>query len=496
MDREELKNEIEAWVSENIHIDYIKQTKPKVIRDPVHGLHKFNGWEVNFLDLPITQRLRNIKQNAFAYHIYPGAVQTRFDHTLGVAILTEKYIHALGNLGIKVLNEERRTNLRLAALFHDLGHGPFSHISEEIYSTMDPINKILKEPKYSAAYQNIKAHELISYFIIKSDAFKILFEQTDKFYKNDYNGHIDVDLISEAVIGNVSNKKYKYCQDIINGSFDADKLDYIQRDCYFTGIKMGLDVERIFQTIILKSNSKINELALDISGSHNLEQLLFNKLLMYPSLYHHHKVRACSCMFKSIFEIMWDNDIEIDGKKFDNPIDFLRSTDSLFYTFKNKDDRIKPIIKNIINRVILKRALVVAKDYLESDPEEIDLGYEKLLKWANDPSKMRGLRKVIADEIEGISYYDIWIDFPTQPSLREASQCSIKIRDDVYKTLDHLFPSDGWLNTYLEHKMKGYIFCPPKTEIREKVHEVSRRILLDEFGIRLTEDCLHQAKLR
>ncbi|GAG65915.1 unnamed protein product [marine sediment metagenome] len=312
----------------------------------------------------IIQRLRNISQNGLAYFLYPGAVQNRFDHTLGVTILTEKFINTLVKAGMKVLNKERGHNLRLAAIFHDVGHGPFSHLSEEIYSNLEPINEILKEPKFSAVVQDVKSHEIISYYIVKSDAFQEIFNKSDEIFRDQFEGTIDVNLIAECIIGNVSNPKNKYCQDIINGSFDVDKLDYIQRDCYFTGIKLGIDVERIFQNILYRIEGDKHELALDISGCHNLEQLLFNKLLLYPSLYHHHKVRACSCMFKSIFEIMYDHDLEINGKKFDNPIDFLESRDELFLSYKDKPELIQEHIKNLLNRVILKRALVIAYDFL------------------------------------------------------------------------------------------------------------------------------------
>jgi len=494
MNEQEFKDKIEEWLL-NIKIskDIITKREPKIIRDPVHGIQRFYGWEVNFLDLPIIQRLRLIKQNAFAFLTYPGALHTRFDHTLGVSILTEKFANILRRKGFIDLNDNKQHNLRIAAIFHDVGHGPYSHLSEEVYSQLDIIKEIIEKPEFVAVKQNVKSHELLSYYIVKSEKLKEVFDKTQICFKP---LEIDVDLISEAIIGNVADLQNKYCQDIINGSFDADKLDYIQRDCYFTGLSMGLDVERIFHSVLPKDDGTKKEIALDISGSHNIEQLLFSKLLLYPSLYHHHKVRASTCMFKSIFEIIKDKDLEIDGKRFDNPVDFLEITDDYFLSIKNKPLIIQPHLRNIRNRFLLKRALVICGDFLDPVNPTTVKNYKDFLKMMEEPEKIRDLRILISDEIDGLTEYDVWVDFPKPPSLREASQCSIQIKADTYKTLDDLFPTSGWLNTYLEHKIRGYVFCPPIKTLRDQVHKITRKILKNDFNIELTEDCLHQCKIR
>jgi len=200
-------------------------------------------------------------------------------------------------------------------------------------------------------------------------------------------------------------------------------------------------------------------------------------------------------MFKSIFEIIKDFDLEINGKKFDNPIDFLSIDDSFFYNLNNHPREIKPIIKNILNRTLLKRALVIGKDFLAGDKDEINENFQIIMKNLNDYEKVRELRYLIADEVEEISSYEFWIDFPTPPSLRESSQCYIKIKENKYETLDKLFPTSGWLNTFIEHKLKGYVFCPPNKNIREKVFEKTTRIFEDEFGIYFTEDSKYLAKI-
>ena len=106
-----------------------------------------------------------------------------------------------------------------------------------------------------------------------------------------------------------------YLSDLVNGPFDADKLDYMPRDAYFAGLKMDVDLDRIAYTCLVdeRAGGHPRRLCSDISGAHNLEQILFNKILLYSSMYHHHKVRTAVCMLKSMFEIIKDRNLSPGG---------------------------------------------------------------------------------------------------------------------------------------------------------------------------------------
>ncbi len=121
------------------------------IRDPIHGFVELSGKEIDVVDTPVFQRLRRLRQLALAYLVYPGALHTRFEHSLGVCQIARLIAEALK------LNADDRTLLRLAALLHDLGHGPFSHVSEDalqIYADQDKIGPLGRNTE--------KIHEVIT----------------------------------------------------------------------------------------------------------------------------------------------------------------------------------------------------------------------------------------------------------------------------------------------------------------------------------------------
>ncbi len=120
------------------------------IRDPIHGFITVQGRELDVLDTPLFQRLRRIHQLAMARLVYPGALHTRFDHTLGV-------LHVAGRLCQQLNIDRHHTNIiRLAALLHDIGHGPFSHVSESI------LTQISSDTLAEKAGKKVKIHELIT----------------------------------------------------------------------------------------------------------------------------------------------------------------------------------------------------------------------------------------------------------------------------------------------------------------------------------------------
>lgn len=120
------------------------------VRDPVHNFVRLTDEEVNVVNTPVFQRLRGIKQLALANLVYPGALHTRFDHSIGVC-------HVAGMMAEELnLRDEDRKLVRLAALLHDLGHGPFSHVSE------DALERFANRETLSAGEKKEKIHELIT----------------------------------------------------------------------------------------------------------------------------------------------------------------------------------------------------------------------------------------------------------------------------------------------------------------------------------------------
>lgn len=493
-----LRQQIEKYVD-----DLLKsQPQPKIyeegklIRDAIGGCWYFDKEDVSLLDSTFIQRLRRVHQNGLAYQTYPCARHTRFEHTLGVTILVDKMAKELwSHLKDKdkhLVDTETTRKLKFAAILHDCGHGSFSHVSEEIYNSYPEVQDEYKNPKFSKS-QN-KPHEIISYYIVTNKKFQDFLDMIAD--KNRFS-RIDQDRIAELIIGNPDAKLDQYLCDMINGTFDADKLDYMQRDAYFTGLQMSVDVERILYGMRIESDeSGRRVLAVHLSSIPNVEQILFNKMLLTSSMYHHHKVRALSCMLQAVFDIIKDDfrpnggwsSLAVKGRNFKRVVDFLYITDDDILTTIDKEGYLKKYIEWINNRDLFKRALIISKRTvkgLERPYKKFVLGrsYKKLISTGEYPDKMRELRQKIANKV-GCPVYEVLIDFPEPPSFREASQTLISLPGShkwPFQTLSKTFNTDTWLTAYAELKWQGYVFSP--IEIRKKVANASEEVFKDYCGI-------------
>ena len=417
----------------------------KAIHDSLFGTNMFMQHEVAIIDTPFIQRLRRIAQTGLAYNTYPSATHTRFGHTLGVAMLAEKMARKINDAVPERIIDCDPTKgdlaeLRMAALLHDCGHGFFSHLSEQIYgqqfrSDMDAVRKT------HGQLGSCKEHEIVSYLIVKSKRFAQFFED---HINGPYKLNLDLANIANYIIGYAKSER-QYLAQIINGPFDVDKLDYIARDSLFTGLQLNIDVERLFYTISIANYRNQRNLVIDFYGARAVEQLLFSKMLLFSSVYHHQKVRACDCVIKGLVEFIIDKGIAVDGKPLTNPLNFVRLTDyDLFNKIGVGRDYVKKIIESINNRVVLKRSLTLCKEAIDNYDDGI---LDVLLRLNDHPDEMRKLRRRIALRVGGDDTltYSIWIDLPKRPELKEATSTLVRSPNGDVNTLDpHYFPVKGW----------------------------------------------------
>lgn len=243
-------------------LEEARSTSLREFRDPIHGFITLESREENsIVDSKVFQRLRRIRQLAMASLVYPGALHTRFEHTLGVA-------HLAGKLGAKLLgSHEDRRLVRLASLLHDIGHGPFSHVSETVLKRFHDRSKVKLE-------KGQQIHEHLTVSLIKhNDDIDRLLSDTEREY------------ISGLLSGQWGSKILK---DIVSGPLDADKLDYLLRDSYYCGVKYGIyDLDRLLATF--KTIDSANDYAIAISedGIHSLEQFFLAKFYMTTQVYRH-----------------------------------------------------------------------------------------------------------------------------------------------------------------------------------------------------------------
>ena len=202
------------------------------VRDPIHGLIEYDELEERVINSRAMQRLRGIHQLAMAYLVYPGAVHTRFDHSLGVMHVAGEMAESLNERyekehQAKLLSKEDIANVRLAALLHDVGHGPFSHVSETPLATMS------EEYAKQSGLAIEKLHERITVDIIRYD------QELGKILQDRHDAII-------SLMDSVTLPKTTVSRCVLSGPLDADKLDYLLRDSHFCGVKYGVyDLPRV-----------------------------------------------------------------------------------------------------------------------------------------------------------------------------------------------------------------------------------------------------------
>ncbi len=499
-----LKKEVDEWVASIIPDDYPRAPLPgkdetKVIREAVLGYQVLQPHEYIILDSPPVQRLRYIHQNALAYLVYPTANHTRFDHSLGCAKVAQL-------LGEKVIpgQKQRIAELRLAALLHDVGHTFFSHLSESIMQSRfnDIYTAVKRVPQFGG--HELGLSQIVSYLIVKSERYAAFLDRVVHHY-TDYST-VSLNNVAQLIIGTPADE-LAFMGDIITGPFDADKLDYLVRDCNFCGIRADVDVERVLVSVALLDRDRFPPsnpewrkcyLVMKSAGESILEQVTFNRMLLYPAIYHHQKVRALECMIKAIFEIIWEDPDKItdDRLKFQNIRDFYRLTDLEFLALAQNEPRLKPAIEKLMKRDLFKRCLVISRPYLTSLGNFMDL-YKKNSE--DYPKELRKIREIIWAELpkeKRGSIHDLWVDIPKVPTsiAEDPDYAWIDIGTEEMKVLSEFFPYPEWVTSYEINKWKGHVFSLSDLDTRHAVNDAAKRVFKEkpyylEFDERATDEC-------
>lgn len=239
------------------------------IRDPVHGLIELNNIEAKLIDTQPFQRLRRIQQLALAHLGFHGAHHSRFEHCIGVMHVAGKIIEHLRSNESCRISQEVEQDIRCAALLHDVGHGPFSHIAEYI------MQQVRSDKDSKDKTEDI--HEEISRRIIRDnkEILKVLGKErairVSKLLQTDTGGAIG------------------FPHDVVSGPIDADKMDYLLRDSYYSGVKYGVfDLERLIN--VLGVTRKEKRLGIVSEGVEAAEQYVLAKYFITRQVYQH-KIR-------------------------------------------------------------------------------------------------------------------------------------------------------------------------------------------------------------
>lgn len=308
----------------------------KIFQDDIHGPIELSLTAVKIIDTPEFQRLRNIKQLGSAYYIFPSASHNRFEHSIGVAHLARSLINEISRnqpeLGI---TDEQRLNVELAGLCHDLGHGPFSHIYDDVY-LRSRVSETHRFRHHEARSCEILARINRRYGIGLSDENLLQIQR----------------MIHPVTVEEKKNFLYQIVSNGKNG-IDVDKFDYIARDSRATGIYFGFDHRSIF----IYCRVIDNELCYCDEVIFNIFQLFETRYRLHMQVYSHLSVKRVDMMMELLFE-QFDYFLIFFREQFagDDLSNFLRLTDSLLdYPFlvDGEDEhlvRAREIILNLRER--------------------------------------------------------------------------------------------------------------------------------------------------
>ena len=356
----------------------------KIINDPVHGFIEIpKGILLDLIDTHYFQRLRRIKQLALSSLVYPGAEHTRFNHSIGAMFLTGQAMDVLRSKGVEISDEEYESTM-MAILLHDIGHGPFSHALETVI--MQGLH-----------------HEVMS---------RAIMENLNK----EFDGRLTLAI---QIFDGYYHKKFLH--QLVSGQLDMDRMDYLVRDSYFTGVVEGLvSGDRIIKTL----NVVNNELVVESKGIYSVEKFIVARRLMYWQVYLHKAVLSAEYMIVHILkrareliytqQKVWTNDTleyffsqnaifatEINEETIRRYCE-LDDLDILYAVkqWRNSEDFVlRTLCENLLRRRLLKARI---QDQKFSPSVVTELKKEYMKKW--DISSHEAGYFVFSGEVSNLAY--------------------------------------------------------------------------------------------
>lgn len=239
----------------------MNQRSKKILNDPVYGFINLpQGLIFDIVEHPYFQRLRRIKQTSLTHYVYPGALHTRFHHALGAFHLTTQAVEVLRSKGVDI-SEAEAEGLAVAVLLHDIGHGPFSHTLE---------------------------HTLIN---VPHETLSVLFMQ---YLNTCFDNQLDIAI-------QIFKDEYpkQFLHQLVSGQLDMDRMDYLNRDSFFTGVHEGvIGYDRIIKMLAVQNG----ELVVEEKGIYSVEKFIIARRLMYWQVYLHKTVLSAEQMLIQTFK--------------------------------------------------------------------------------------------------------------------------------------------------------------------------------------------------
>ncbi|MGL5349631.1 MAG: HD domain-containing protein [Cetobacterium sp.] len=438
--------------------------KNKIIKDLVHEYVEIDEKIQKIVDTKEFQRLKRVKQLT-AIYIYPSANHTRFEHSLGVMKLAMDYYTSIeeklrGIVTKNVVKEDiesrlqyYKVNLQIAALLHDLGHAPFSHLGEKFFDKEEIKNKIkatLKEEEANSILDGNEGapHELMSCFCIKK-----LESKLKEIYGSDY----DYEFICRIITGKLyseSEKDWKVKNVMINivnsDSIDVDKLDYILRDNHMCGYPTAkIDLYRFFRAVEL-GEYKESEIALyfNPSGVPVIQSIIDSRDSLYLWVYNHHLAVYTDSLIAKIIDTL-SNDEKSQLFSPEAIAEKLVSDEDLQYILKQKFHESlsenKALLSQLFNRKLLKPIWKTVYKYEEFVKNKVNTESKSIIKGdkVNDKNLSEALETIEKKLLEEFGSHEKLIIAERANKFYykgKTPEVKIKFKDGSEKCISELLP--------------------------------------------------------
>lgn len=507
---DDINNFIEKNLKHTITEDIEELVKSKTISDPIIGYIHFTPIEMYLIDTPLFQRLRNIKQLGLANLVFPSVAYSRFEHSLGVLGRVNQLLNKIIENNTKkmpddIINktiDEYKFSIRLAALFHDVGHCLFSHCSERVINNLEQSITIREE-----FTQHFKKRSQIPF----AEIFTISILGNKEFHK--YIATSDLTSLSKGkltkalrdtvhfILGLPSpdNPSTVFLGQLISSGLDADKIDYMTREQHYSGIKLQIDLERILSKLqvfeidsyqlpthlnYLKewfdSNQKLKVLGFAKGGQFVFEEFCIARLALHVKIYLHQKIRLAESQLSQYLSNLADLDF------LQNPVNWLYLNEEiikypksvlneisyekdLFNSGTIENDIIQKLLKihhrelyfrtfafgimNSRNNTISNSNANYFDKYLK-DNIDIDLDMKFKQKIADEANKIKNIlltnnKEILAD--------DFIIELPRLINIQQG-QDSLYFERVSLSPVKWTIPIDKIMNYFQENRALGYVF--------------------------------------
>jgi len=484
----------------------------KAFKDAVWGMIDLTGPEVLIADSPPLQRLRRVRQLGFGYLTYPSAGYSRFEHTLGAVHQTERMVLAIRRRSKSNLHrdiDESLSTVRLAALLHDCGHMPGSHVSERFFDEKECPQADLRmhaaqiQSDLAQAFKlppEVRLAECLSVCMAAMPSFYDLLRNEARYEPE------AIATAALAIAGKAAEPSHYFVSQLISNAIDADKLDYMFRDSLFTRVPLAIDLERLLYKLKceevsasdlapttsrgLPKDSRPRVLATDTSGDLLAYDVSQTREMLYSRVYFHHKTRAAERVA-----------LELLGRRPHRPEELLAFDDGFFVDERTPRSRsAKKLARRLAWRRLPRRAFAISDYFLDPSPEQLRVEWVGLDEDLADPARRQALEKAIEAECAAIAKLlkcprpeAVHLDPRAEHPTPGGSSLLVSLPDGSVSTGQGYAP-DAAAETQ-DPTDSAHVFFSGADAEAELVYVAAERILAREFDLYFTRDAADQAKV-